>query len=84
MILKRLNIILHPIIIIVINLRNKMEGLIKQDNNQTLATATEIIKKFKSLQDRINFCLEKNWHHPREIGFDATTITAEDVEKYGL
>ena len=49
-----------------------MEGLIRQDNNQTLANATEIIKKFKSLQDRINFCLEKNLHHPREIGFDAT------------
>ena len=44
-----------------------MEGPIRQDNNQTMANATEIIKKFRSFQDRINFCLKKNWYHPREI-----------------
>ena len=49
-----------------------MEGFPRQNNEQTLADANEIIRKFRSLQDRINFCLEKNWHHPREIGFDAT------------
>lgn len=33
--------------------------------------ATEIINKYRKLQDRINFCFEKNWYHPKEVGFDA-------------
>lgn len=41
-------------------------------NNCIQASATNIIKKFKSLQDRMNFCMEKNWHHPCEPGFDTS------------
>lgn len=33
--------------------------------------ATQIIMKYKNIKDRLNFCFEKNWHHPKEIGFDA-------------
>ena len=33
--------------------------------------ATEIINKYRKLNDRINFCFEKNWYHPKEVGFDA-------------
>ena len=33
--------------------------------------APDIIRKFRNVQDRINFCLEKNWAHPNEIGFDS-------------
>lgn len=33
--------------------------------------ATEIINKYRRLQDRINFCFEKNWYHPKEVCFDA-------------
>jgi hypothetical protein len=33
--------------------------------------AVEILNKYRKLQDRINFCFEKNWYHPKEVGFDA-------------
>ena len=33
--------------------------------------ATEIINKYRKLEDRLNFCLEKNWFHPQEIGYDS-------------
>lgn len=41
-------------------------------NNLVQANAANIVKKFRSLQDRLNFCMEKNWYHPCEPGFDAT------------
>lgn len=42
------------------------------NNPQKIAVdATEIINKYRKLEDRLNFCLEKNWFHPREIGYDA-------------
>jgi len=44
----------------------------EQNSNLIQAEATDIIKKFRSQQDRINFCLEKNWFHPKEPGYDAT------------
>lgn len=34
--------------------------------------ATLIVSKYKSLKDRLNFCFEKNWYHPREVGFDTS------------
>ena len=49
-----------------------MENDIGQNNNLIPTNAPDIVKKFRSLQDRMNFCLEKNWHHPQEVGFDAT------------
>ena len=39
--------------------------------NRVAINATEIINKYKKLQDRLNFCFEKNWFHPKEVGFDA-------------
>ena len=33
--------------------------------------ATEIINKYRKLEDRLNFCLEKNWFHPQEVGYDS-------------
>ena len=33
--------------------------------------ATEILNKYRKLQDRFNFCLEENWFHPQEIGYDS-------------
>lgn len=33
--------------------------------------AIKIISKYKSLKDRLNFCFERNWYHPKEVGFDA-------------
>ena len=39
--------------------------------NKVAINATEIINKYKKLQDRLNFCFEKNWFHPKEVGFDA-------------
>ena len=42
------------------------------NNQQKIAVnATEIINKYRKLEDRLNFCLEKNWFHPKEIGYDA-------------
>lgn len=50
-----------------------MENRIDHKINSTIAiNATEIINKFKHKQDRINFCLEKNWNHPEEPGFDSS------------
>ena len=42
-------------------------------NNQEKVpvNATLIVSKYKSLKDRLNFCFEKNWYHPNEVGFDA-------------
>lgn len=48
-------------------MQNREEG-----ENYTQENAVDIIKKFLSQQDRINFCLEKNWFHPQEPGYDAT------------
>ena len=45
-----------------------------QDNmriNRVAINATEIINKYKKLQDRLNFCFERNWLHPKEVGYDA-------------
>ena len=39
--------------------------------NKVAINATEIINKYKKLQDRLNFCFERNWFHPKEVGFDA-------------
>ena len=33
--------------------------------------ATQIVSKYRNVKDRLNFCFEKNWYHPNEIGFDA-------------
>ena len=49
-----------------------MEININPGANCVQANAVDIIKKFKSVQDRINFCTEKNWFHPREPGYDST------------
>ena len=43
-----------------------------QANNVVQANATSIIKKFKSLQDRVNFCMEEKWFHSSEPGFHAS------------
>lgn len=41
-------------------------------NSQKIpVNATEIVNKYRKLEDRLNFCLEKNWFHPNEIGYDA-------------
>jgi len=44
---------------------------IEDDKEKIPINATQIIAKYRSIKDRINFCFEKNWYHPREIGFDA-------------
>ncbi len=49
-----------------------MQNNIEQNDNLMQIDATDIIKKFRSQQDRINFCMEKNWFHPKEPGFDTT------------
>ena len=49
-----------------------MQNIQNLNDNCVQANATCIIKKFRCLQDRLNFCMEKNWHHPCEPGFDAT------------
>jgi len=41
-------------------------------NDKVPVNATLIVAKYKSLKDRLNFCFEKNWYHPREVGFDAS------------
>ena len=49
-----------------------MEDVGMDDINEKVPiNATKIITKYKCLKDRLNFCFEKNWHHPREVGFDA-------------
>lgn len=49
-----------------------MENNLSQNNNLIPINAPDIVKKFRSSQDRINFYLEKNWIHPREVEYDAT------------
>ena len=41
-------------------------------NDKVPVNATLIVAKYKSLKDRLNFCFEKNWYHPKEVGFDAS------------
>ena len=45
-----------------------MEDRHNLDQEHIQVNATEIIKKL----DRRNFCLEKDWYHPNEIGFDTS------------
>ena len=49
-----------------------MQNIQNFDDSCIQTNASSIVKKFRSLQDRLNFCMEKNWHHPCEPGFDAT------------
>ena len=49
-----------------------MQNIQNLNDNCVQADAAFIVKKFRSLQDRLNFCMEKNWYHPCEPGFDAT------------
>ena len=49
-----------------------MQNIQNLNDNCVQADAAYIVKKFRSLQDRLNFCMEKNWYHPCEPGFDAT------------
>ena len=44
---------------------------IENDDGKISVNATEIINEYRNVRDRINFCFEKNWYHPNEIGFDA-------------
>jgi len=49
-----------------------MEDIEVVNNNAKIPiNATKIISKYKNIKDRMNFCFEKNWYHPNEIGFDA-------------
>ena len=48
-----------------------MQNNILQGEDYIQANAIDIIKKFRSQQDRINFRLEKNWFYPKEPGYDA-------------
>ena len=48
-----------------------MENNIDNHGQKVAVNATEIITKYRRLEDRINFCLEKNWYHPKETGYDA-------------
>lgn len=47
---------------------NNHNGDIQQ---KVAINATEIVSKYRNIKDRINFCFEKNWYHPKEVGFDA-------------
>ena len=48
-----------------------MENNIRNEPPKVPVNATEIINKYRKLQDRLNFCFEKNWFHPTEVGYDA-------------
>jgi len=41
-------------------------------NDKAPVNATLIVSKYKSLKDRLNFYFEKNWYHPRDVGFDTS------------
>ena len=49
-----------------------MEQIEIEDNQKIEINASEIISKYKNIEDRKLFCFEKNWWHPSEKGFDAT------------
>ena len=55
------------------------------NNSQKIPVdATEIINKYRKLEDRLNFYLEKNWIHPKEIGYGSNyflSVIKED-KKY--
>jgi len=48
-----------------------MESNLDNHCQKVAVNANEIIAKYRRLEDRINFCLEKNWYHPKETGYDA-------------
>ena len=48
-----------------------MENNIRNEPPKVPVNATEIINKYRKFQDRLNFCFEKNWFHPTEVGYDA-------------
>ncbi len=49
-----------------------MERIDIEDKGDKISVnATQIISKYRSIKDRMNFCFEKNWYHPKEIGFDS-------------
>lgn len=39
-------------------------------NDQRLVPVADLAKKFRTLEDRINFCREVNWYWPKLPGFD--------------
>ena len=48
-----------------------MEDIEIENNREKVsANAMEIINKYRNVNYRINFCFEKNWYHPNEIGFN--------------
>ena len=49
-----------------------MENNIRNDPQKIPVNATEIINKYRKLQDRLNFYFEKNWFHPAEAGYDTS------------
>ena len=48
-----------------------MNDINMAEEEKVPVNATEIINKYRKLEDRLNFCLEKNWFHPKEIGYDS-------------
>ena len=48
-----------------------MENNIRNEPQKVPVNAMEIINKYRKLQDRLNFCFEKNLFHPTEVGYDA-------------
>ena len=48
-----------------------MENNIRNNHQKIPVNATEIINKYRKLQDRLNFCFENYWFHPAEVGYDA-------------
>lgn len=50
-----------------------MEQIKEENNPETVVVnATDIIAKYKNRLSRQNFCLEKNWYHPEELGYEST------------
>ena len=49
-----------------------IEQIEVEDDQKIEINASEIISKYKNIEDRKLFCFEKNWWHPSEKGFDAT------------
>ena len=51
---------------------NNMQDIEIEQEQKIEINATEILSKYKSIDDRKLFCFERNWWHPDEKGYDAT------------
>ena len=49
-----------------------MENNPQQNIQKVSVNANKIISKFRNIQDRVNYCLEHNWYHPSQPGYDAS------------